>query len=160
MAFVFENLTPWKMSLWNRPRMATIWEEEPEPEDDYYSEAPETLVDPTPSEPEPCWGEDQNSSEPVKPFVLFENTVWGNLNFVPENEPPSSRTLRELRKQYISHYSPPAKLVCKISKGAVCGNVGGEKTDEKLVTFERGSRSFGICKIEIWDTLVLASENI
>ena len=43
MAFVFENLTPWKMSLWNRPRMATIWEEEPEPEDDYYSEAPETL---------------------------------------------------------------------------------------------------------------------
>ena len=63
MAFVFENLTPWKMLLWNRPRMATIWEEEPEPEDDYYSEAPETLVNPTPTEPEPCWGEDQNSSE-------------------------------------------------------------------------------------------------
>ena len=50
----------------------------------------------------------------VKPFSLFENTVWGNLNFVPENEPPSSRTLRELRKQYIAHYSPSAKLVSKL----------------------------------------------
>ena len=45
---------------------------------------------------------------------MFENTVWGNLNFVPENEPPSSRTLRELRKQYIAHYSPSAKLVAKL----------------------------------------------
>ena len=45
---------------------------------------------------------------------MFENTVWGNLNFVPENEPPSSRTLRELRKEYIAHYSPSAKLVSKL----------------------------------------------
>ena len=75
-----------------------------------------TLVDPTPSEPEPCWGEEPNFSETVKPFILFENTVWGNLNFVPENEPPSSRTLRELRKQYISHYSPSAKLVAKLAR--------------------------------------------